>query len=605
MAGRTGAIDVEADALATFGVLPEVPGDEAIAALTRAVELSESSGLLGIAHRAHHNLAVMIGGLLGDDLRSREHFLRAAELGHQRGVVSQELYSLVSALGLSLGFGDLEAVEDLLATIEDRLGSLPDPELMQLEISQMRAARLWMRGEREESFRLRRIWQATARKRANLQMQINLAMDQVLAWLELDREGPPVEDWREAEESMAKALEISERGIGGRVWPLSMQVVLLARQGRLDAAHQVLARVETLVDEQPTTRNQISLLEAQAELARAKGNMAGALAAVEQLAEGLDKVGRRWFWALAVREWAEIHVARGEPADLERAQTLLRKVRAAFAEMGSTFYAQRTEVRLQDLRAQTYARALAHGKAARELAVAGKIQEGLLPEEPPSVPGWQLAANLEPARETSGDFYDFVLLPGGQLGILVADVADKGAGAALFMALSRTIIRSFASEGRAQPGQVLSKANARILSETHTDMFVTVFYGVLDPETGDLTYCNAGHNPPFILAADGEATPRSLSPTGMALGVVQDVTWEQGHVRLSPGDAMVLYTDGATEAQNAAGDLFGYERLLAFAQGSTGRAAQDLLAALQTEIHAFVGTAPRSDDLTLMVIARD
>jgi serine phosphatase RsbU (regulator of sigma subunit) len=603
MAERVGAVDVQADALCTLGILPGQPPDQVLAALNKAVELAESTGLLAIAARAHHNLGVMVRGLLGDDLGGREHFLRAAELGRQRGALAEELFSSVSALDVSLGRGELEVVAEGLEALEDRMGDLPDPESTYLETYGIRAEWLWMHGEWDEAFRLLRACRSQARQRGNLQMRQNFAMSLVKSWLELERAGRVV-DWAEAEEAMDEVIEISEHGFGGTVWPFGQLVVLRARQGRLEDAHRVLADVRGMVAEQPTPWNKASLGMAEMEVAAAEERWGGALAAAEEVTSLFASTGVRWFWARVLQDRAEIHVSRGEPADLERAGALLREAQSAFAEMGSPFYAGLVEKRLQYLRAKAYAQALAHGKAAQELAVAGRIQEGLLPTESPYIAGWQLAATLEPARETSGDFYDFIPLPDGTLGIVVADVADKGAGAALYMALSRTLIRTYAADFASEPERALAAANERILAETHTDMFVTVFYGILDPKTGDLTYCNAGHNPPYLLGATAGSEVQSLARSGMALGVVKDVAWERGRVRLAPGDVLILYTDGATEALNAEGEVFGPERLLAVAQASLGQAAHEVQEALLAEIHGFVGDAARSDDLTLMVLAR-
>jgi serine phosphatase RsbU (regulator of sigma subunit)/DNA-binding NarL/FixJ family response regulator len=254
--------------------------------------------------------------------------------------------------------------------------------------------------------------------------------------------------------------------------------------------------------------------------------------------------------------------------------------------------------------AQVHAQTVAHQRVARELAMAGQIQASFLPDEVPDVTGWQLVARLEPARETSGDFYDFIPLPNGRLGILIADVADKGMGAALYMALSRTLIRTYAAEYDTRPDLALGAANRRILMDTHADMFVTVFYGVLDPATGALTYCNAGHNPPYLLSAQSRGLVGSLDKTGLPLGVFEDATWTRGVVQLTPGDVLLLYTDGATEAQDRQGVFFGEKRLLEIAQANLGRSAQGIQDALSAEVREFVGDAPQADDITLMVLVR-
>jgi sigma-B regulation protein RsbU (phosphoserine phosphatase) len=247
----------------------------------------------------------------------------------------------------------------------------------------------------------------------------------------------------------------------------------------------------------------------------------------------------------------------------------------------------------------------ANKKMKQELALAGEVQASFLPSELPDIPGWQLAAALEPTRETSGDFYDVIPLPNGRLGILVADVVDKGVGAALYMALSWTLIRTYAAEYPNQPELVLSAVNRRILVDTRAHRFVTVFYGVLDPLSGTLTYCNAGHNPPFLLSAQKEGVVQALSRTGMALGVVEDVTWEQSAVQFAHGDVLVLYTDGVTDAQDRQGAFFGKERLLEVARANLFHSAQEVQEALIAEVHEFVGDASRFDDVALMVVVRD
>jgi serine phosphatase RsbU (regulator of sigma subunit) len=256
-------------------------------------------------------------------------------------------------------------------------------------------------------------------------------------------------------------------------------------------------------------------------------------------------------------------------------------------------------------RAKVYVQTLAHQKTAQELALAWQIQASFLPDSLPEVPGWQLAAALEPARQTSGDFYDLLWLPNSRLGLLIADVADKGMGSALYMALSRTLLRTFAVQYHTRPDYVLRVANRRILADSDTDLFVTLFYGVLDPATGTLSYCNAGHNPPYIFDAQGKKPVRELPRTGMPLGILEDATWEPETVQLAPDDVLVLYTDGVTEAEDGRGNFFENQQLLQTVQASLSRSAPDIQEALLAEVHAFMGDEPQSDDITVMVLRRD
>ena len=263
--------------------------------------------------------------------------------------------------------------------------------------------------------------------------------------------------------------------------------------------------------------------------------------------------------------------------------------------------------------AQVRAETREQQRIAQELMLAGRIQASLLPAGPPQLSGWQIAAALEPARETSGDFYDFIALPGGRWGIVVADVSDKGVGAALFMALSRTLLRTYAGEFPDRPGEVLAAVNARILSETRAGLFVTVFYAILDPATGTMIYANAGHPPPHILdpgpgrapSLEPGAGSRTLARTGMALGVLETERWEQRTVTLGPQEVLLLYTDGVTDACNPQRTAFGVRRLLDVAQEDPRRSAPEIQAAILAALARFAGDEPQLDDVTLVVLGRD
>jgi sigma-B regulation protein RsbU (phosphoserine phosphatase) len=252
----------------------------------------------------------------------------------------------------------------------------------------------------------------------------------------------------------------------------------------------------------------------------------------------------------------------------------------------------------------------ANERMAQELSLAGEIQTSFLPRELPRLPGWQLVATLQPARQASGDFYDVVSLPDARLGIVMADVTDKGAAAALYMALSCTLIRTYAGQYPAQPELVLGAVNRRILTDTSANQFVTVFYGILDPATGRLVYSNAGHCPPLHFRAANEGEPQELGTTGMALGILEDRAWRRETAQIDPGDLLVLYTDGITEAHSEQAMLFGEGRLLESVRASLRAAgpqpptAQEIQDAILAGVQRFAGNAPQSDDIALIILVR-
>lgn len=255
-------------------------------------------------------------------------------------------------------------------------------------------------------------------------------------------------------------------------------------------------------------------------------------------------------------------------------------------------------------RVKEHARTLANQRMSQELMLAGQIQSAFLPLNVPHIEGWQITAMLEPARQTSGDFYDLIPLPDGKLGIVVADVADKGMGAALFMALSRTLIRVYAAEFLDHPNLTLEAANRRIMTDTHSDMFVTIFFGILDPATGNFTYSNAGHNPPFFLAGDsGKVQP--LRRTGVPLGLFETASWKCANLTFSSGDRLIVYTDGLIEANNAQSELFEESRLIEIIQAHNNQPARAVHSAIIRAAYQFMGDTPLADDLTLIVVVKD
>jgi serine phosphatase RsbU (regulator of sigma subunit) len=256
-------------------------------------------------------------------------------------------------------------------------------------------------------------------------------------------------------------------------------------------------------------------------------------------------------------------------------------------------------------RSEEYARSIALEKVSQEIQIAGQIQASFLPNQFPNIPGWQLAVTLEPAGGLSGDFFDLIPLSGGRLGIMIADVADKGLGAALYMALCRTLIRTYAFEYQSRPDLVLNEANERILQDARANLFITGFYGVLDPAEGQLIYCNAGHNPPFMVTTKEENKIFALARTGMPIGIEPDSFWERRSINFSPGDKLILYTDGVTEAQNLDGEFYDETLLINCILSNSNGSAFVLQDKILEEVKNFTNGAPQTDDITLMILEKE
>jgi len=236
----------------------------------------------------------------------------------------------------------------------------------------------------------------------------------------------------------------------------------------------------------------------------------------------------------------------------------------------------------------------------KEMEIARRLQRRLLPERAPTIEGLDIAADNLPAREVGGDFYDFIPVTKDRWGFVIADVSGKGMAAAIFMGLSRTIVRA-STTGSLRITTALEQANELICRDSTSGMFVTLFFAVLTPGENKLTYVNAGHNPPLLFRTDsGEMI--KLKTKGIALGVKSGVRLEEAEVDLEKGNMLVLYTDGITEAVNEKGEAFGEERLMEIIRKNSRLTAKEMILKIQDDVMIFAGTQPQYDDITLLIM---
>ena len=256
-------------------------------------------------------------------------------------------------------------------------------------------------------------------------------------------------------------------------------------------------------------------------------------------------------------------------------------------------------VRVAQLVQEQQAEARERERIAQELRVAQLIQQQFLPQHLPELPGWQLAAHYQPAREVGGDFYDVIELDDGLVGFVVGDVTDKGVPAALVMASTRSILRADAPR-LISPAAVLERANELLFPSIPPQMFVTCLYAVLNPNTGHLRYANAGHNLPYVRTADGVAEYRA---TGMPLGLMPGMSYEEKESWLEPGQMLLLYSDGLVEAHNPGQEMFGFPRLMGLMRHE--RDCHALIEMLMSELDRFTGSGhEQEDDITLVALHR-
>lgn len=240
----------------------------------------------------------------------------------------------------------------------------------------------------------------------------------------------------------------------------------------------------------------------------------------------------------------------------------------------------------------------------QELSVAARIQQSILPRVFPPFPDrkeFELHAAMIPAKEVGGDLFDFFLLDENHLGLVVGDVSGKGVPAALFMAVSRTLLRAVALQQRS-PGECLEYVNSMLAAQNPSHMFVTLFYAILDTRTGELTYALGGHNPPYVFSREGKVRPLPSSRSGMIVGLLDEARYQTDTHQIAPGECLLVYTDGVTEAMDKTEGFFGEERLEALLAQNATECAKEVVSQVMMAVEEFAAGVAQSDDITVLAM---
>lgn len=259
------------------------------------------------------------------------------------------------------------------------------------------------------------------------------------------------------------------------------------------------------------------------------------------------------------------------------------------------------QIRTRELEDKNTQLEAAHRQIDEELQAAQTLQAAILPRSFPQTPRYHCHAMMVPARQLAGDFYDFIEVDQDRIGVIIADVSGKGVPAAFFMGISRTLLQAAAAEGLS-PGLCLARTNDALCRNNPTQLFVTVFYGVLDLRTGEFVYANGGHNPPRLVHKQGGAVSWLPMTGGLVLGALEGMTYAEQRIQLNPGDTLFLYTDGISEAQDPNGEVYTEERL-DHSLGDIGHApVETLIGTITDNVRSFTGDAPLHDDVTCLVL---
>jgi serine phosphatase RsbU (regulator of sigma subunit) len=603
LAEQLKAVNVQADTLATLGILPGLTSQESLEALRKAVKLSEDNSFFQIAVRAYQNLGTMTRTWLADNQAAMQYFRRGAELGRLRGVASEEVLGALSYTACQFAEGKLNEIDAQLPHLEELARKISSPQPTLVTIKFIKGLLAGFHGDWAGLISVIRECLATWRELNNLESQVSM-LDE-LSWVLMEEDlWYGTADLNEVDGLLNEALQIIEKDNSNEsMWLYPRLCALHARQGKLDEARhwqeKALERIATV----PSAWDEWFKSECQFEIAFAEQDWRLALASIEKLVELERRFGFYLNMSRSLLVWANTLLRTGEPANLERAQPIAGEALESTNRMGVVIYQQIAERILEEIRGRLHAQTIVHAQLTSELKRARQVQESLLPENPPVLPGWELEVSLLPAHETSGDFYDFLPFADGKVGLVIADVTDKGTSAALYMALGRSLWRTFALNHPEEPELTMAETNQRILEDTHGGLFITLFYAILDPGEGWLSFCNAGHLPGLLVRAK-DGSIELLERTGIPLGVFGEASWERKKVHFETGDRLILYTDGITEAQDAREEFYDLDRLQAAIIKYRGDAAKLLRDNVLQEVRQWQGSQAQGDDITLMVLAR-
>ena len=610
IAKHLNAMDVQAETLATIGILPNIKPQQAIDALELAINISESNGLYGPASRAYINLAAVIDNL-GEIRRARDYRMRAIRLGMRIGGISDEQLIQQTVTKASIWLADFQDAEKRLEKIGQLINQTNSRLTHNARMQTYLEGSLY-RFQGELNKAVNKFTDLMDRSREigdTVQMfEAHLALAETI--LEPHLLDEPNNNISDIDYSLTMLEEIynqvKQDDVDSQVRYYCLLNDIYTVMNHFDKAREALNEAELVYREQPSMQDRFLVILSHARLEAGQGNHPKALSLLSQVERLLTKTEGRWWLARVWLEMAIIHLKQNEPEDIDQAQNLLRESLAEFREMNVDYYPDIIIEKLRQVKDISRSQAIAHRKLSEELTQAGKVQHNFIPTHSPTIPGFDISGVLLPARETSGDFFDFIDLGNGKLGVVIGDVGDKGAGAALYMAISRTLIRTYAGENNLQPKDVLKQVNRRILMDTQHGIFLTLVFGILDPKQGTFTYVNAGHNPPILVRnKENQVSLTHLEKTGSLLGIYEDNTWEEKQIKIKPQEVLILYTDGITEAQDGRDDFFGIDRLYQVLESGFTTEAEIYRNRILESVHNFSEGTPRLDDITLIVISRE